>query len=391
MIIGVPKESMPGERRVALVPASLPVLTKLGHQVIVERGAGDAAGFTDQPYQDKGATIATSRRQVFESAEILCMVRTLGANPRHGEVDLDALREQTVILGLGDPLTALAPSESMARRGVSLLALELLPRITRAQSMDVLSSQATIAGYKAVLLAAEHLAKMFPMIMTAAGTIPAAKVLVIGAGVAGLQAIATARKLGAIVTGYDVRPAVKEQVKSLGAKFLELPLETAAAEGQGGYANAMDDSFYRRQQEMMGAAVAEHDVVITTAAVPGKKSPVLVTADMVQKMRRGSVIVDLAAERGGNCELTRADEVVVVHGVTILGPTNLPASVPHDASLMFSRNVTDLLKHLTKDGKIVIDTADEITRETLVCHRGEIVHEKLRSTFGKAAALAATT
>jgi NAD(P) transhydrogenase subunit alpha len=260
--------------------------------------------------------------------------------------------------------------------------MELMPRITRAQSMDALSSMATIAGYKAVLIAASTLPRMFPMLMTAAGTITPARVFVVGAGVAGLQAISSARRLGAKVEAYDVRPAVKEQVQSLGAKFVELPLETGQAEDKGGYATAQDESFYRRQREMMARVVASSDVVITTAAIPGRKSPVLVTAQMVTGMAPGSVIVDLAAERGGNCELTRPDEIVVEHGVTIIGPTNLPATVPYHASQMYAKNITTFLLHLVKSGALVVNPEDEITRETLVTSGGEVMHPRARQAAG---------
>ena len=282
------------------------------------------------------------------------------------------------MIGFAEPLTAHAATEAVSARGASLFAMELMPRITRAQSMDALSSMASIAGYKAVLLAAHELPRMFPMMMTAAGTLAPARVFVIGAGVAGLQAIASAKRLGARVEAYDVRPAVREQVESLGARFVELPLETAAREDKGGYAKAQDESFYRRQRELMAKTVAASDVVITTAAIPGKKSPVLVTADAVAGMSPGSVIVDLAAERGGNCELTKADETVHVHGVTILGPTNLPSTVPYHASQMYAKNITTFLQHLVKDGAVRFDLDDEITRETLVTHQGAIVHARLR-------------
>jgi len=268
---------------------------------------------------------------------------------------------------------------------VALIALELIPRITRGQAMDILSSMATVAGYKAVLLGASHCARMFPMFMTAAGTVSPAKVFVIGAGVAGLQAIATARRLGAVVKGYDVRPAVKEQVESLGAKFVEMELETA--EGSGGYAREMNDEFYRRQRELMAKVVAESDVVITTAAIPGRKSPVLITADMVTHMAAGSVIVDLAAERGGNCELTRADEIVNIHNVTILGPTNLPATAPYHASQMYSKNLTNFLKLIVdKEGKLNLNLEDEIVRETLVTNQGSVVLPRISELLGKSTA-----
>ena len=292
------------------------------------------------------------------------------------------MRHGQVVIGMADPLGSPEIARELSSRGVIAFALELIPRITRAQSMDVLSSMATIAGYKAVLLAANTLPRMFPLLTTAAGTITPAHVFIVGVGVAGLQAIATARKLGAVVEAYDVRPAVKEQVQSVGAKFVELPLETAQAEDKGGYAKAQDESFYQRQREMMARVIAANDVVITTAVVPGKKAPVLVTAEMVRGMAPGSVIVDLAAERGGNCELTRADQVVVENGVTILGPTNLPSTVPYHASQMYAKNITTFLLHLVKDGAVKADTTDEITRETLITRDGEVVNPKVRQALG---------
>ncbi len=382
MIVGVVKETFPGERRVALVPAAVAALTASGLEVVVEAGAGALAGFPDDEYQQKGARMVSDRDEVFGCADVVCQVRTLGANPVHGRADLDLIREGQVLVGLAEPLIDAEPSQAIAGRGAVLFGMELMPRITRAQSMDVLSSQATVQGYKAVLMAADHLPKMFAMMMTAAGTISAAHVFVIGAGVAGLQAIATARRLGGVVLAYDVRPAVRGEVMSLGAKFLEMELETGESEDKGGYAKAMDDRFIRKQQDMMARAVADADVVITTAAVPGRKSPVLVTAAMVAGMRPGSVIVDLAAGYGGNCELTRADETVTEHGVTILGPTNLPAGVAHHASQMYARNVQTFLLHLVSDGELKLDTDDEITVQTMITHDGEIVHRRVREILG---------
>ena len=388
MIAGIVKESCVGEHRVALVPNNVPQLTKAGIDVVVEAGAGSSAGYPDEAYQAKGAKIAATRAEVFAAADVVLQVRGLGANLDAGVADMGLLRRGQVLIGMCDPLGTPAAAQQLAAAGAVVLSMELIPRITRAQSMDVLSSMATVAGYKAVLLAAATLPKMFPMMMTAAGTISPAKVLVIGAGVAGLQAIASAKRLGAVVEAYDVRPAVKEQVESLGAKFLDLPLETTAAEGAGGYAKAQDESFYRRQQVMMLKAVAANDVVITTAAVPGKKAPILVTSEMVVAMRPGSVIVDLAAERGGNCELTRPGETYVHGGVTILGPTNLPASVPHDASQMYSKNITTLLTYLVKEGKIEWKIEDEVLREVLVARDGQIVNAKVRDILGLADTMA---
>jgi len=377
MIVGVPRETFPGERRVALIPSVIPALIKSGAEVLVEVGAGTEAGFPDADYSAKGAR-SVSRAEVFSRADVVLMVRAPGANPAHGAADTARLRQGQVVVGFAEPLTAHQATDEVATRGASLFSMELIPRITRAQSMDALSSMASIAGYKAVLLAAGELPRMFPMMNTAAGTIAPARVFVIGAGVAGLQAIASARRLGARIEAYDVRPAVREQVESLGARFVELPLETAASEDKGGYAKAQDETFYLRQRELMAKTVAGSDVVITTAAVPGKKSPVLITADAVAGMAPGSVIVDLAAERGGNCELTRADEVVHAHGVTILGPTNLPSTVPYHASQMYAKNITTFLAHLVKDGAVRIDQNDEITRETLVAHAGAIVNPRIR-------------
>jgi NAD(P) transhydrogenase subunit alpha len=385
MIVGLTTETFPGERRVALIPASITALRKAGVEVVAQRGAGVEAGFPDAQYEAQGASLVPSRAEVVARADVLLQVRTPGANPAGGRDEAEALRPGQTIIGLADPLGTPEAAEVVASKGVTSFALELLPRITRAQSMDVLSSMATVAGYKAVLLAATTMPRMCPMMMTAAGTIAPARAFVIGAGVAGLQAIASARRLGAKVEAYDVRPAVKEQIQSLGAKFLELPLETGAAEDKGGYAKAQDESFYRRQRELMGKALATADMVITTAAIPGKKSPVLITADMVAGMTPGSVIVDLAAERGGNCELTRADETVVAHGVTILGPTNLPATAPYHASQMYARNIVTFFTHLLKNGALVLDMDDEITRETLVTRQGEVVSARVKSALGQPA------
>lgn len=381
MKIGVPRETFPGERRVALVPAGLAPLTKAGVEVVVEAGAGTAAGHTDDAYREKGATVA-DRAAVF-AADIVVQVRALGANLEAGITDLGLMRRGLTVIGMCDPLGEPAAAQQMASQGVSLFSLELMPRITRAQSMDVLSSMATVAGYKAVLVAAETLPKMFPMMMTAAGTISPAKVFVIGAGVAGLQAIASAKRLGAIVEAYDVRPVVKEQIESLGAKFIELPIDTATSQDKGGYAKELGEETLRRQRELMLKTVAANDVVITTALIPGKPAPTLVTADMVRAMAPGSVIIDLAAERGGNCELTHPNRTIVDGGVTILGPTNLPATVPYHASQMFAKNVTTFLQHLLKSGFPTLNLEDEITRETLVTRDGEVVLPRIRDLLSK--------
>ena len=381
MIVGVPKESYPGERRVALVPAVMPALKKAGLDVLVQAGAGQPAGYLDAEYVEKGARLAKDRAEVFATADIVAQFLCYGANDKNGSEDLPLMRPGQTILGFLRPLGSLQTIQEIAERGVTSFSVELMPRITRAQSMDALSSMATICGYKAVILAADTLPRMFPMLTTAAGTIAPARVLIIGAGVAGLQAIATARRLGAVASAYDMRPAAKEQVQSLGGRFVELPIEAKDAQDAGGYAKAQDESFYKKQQELLGKTVAESDVVITAAVIPGKKSPILVTAEMVQRMAPGSVIVDLAAERGGNCELTKPDETIVVHGVTILGEFNLAEAVPYHASQMYARNVSAFLQHLTKDGQLRLDLKDEIIRETMLTHGGEIVNARVREFF----------
>jgi H+-translocating NAD(P) transhydrogenase subunit alpha len=381
LIVGIAAESAPGERRVAMVPGALSVLAKSGVEWIMQAGAGAPAGFPDAEYIAKGVRI-TTRAEVFQTADVLAQVRSPGANPETGAADLREMHRGQVVIGFGEPLTALDAARALADAGVSFLAMELMPRITRAQSMDALSSMATIAGYKAVLLAADSLNRMFPMLMTAAGTLAPARVLVIGAGVAGLQAIATAKRLGAVVSGYDIRDAVKEQVESLGARFVVLDVEAAGAEDKGGYAKAMGEDFYRRQRAAMGGVLAEQNVVITTAAVPGRKAPVLITKEMTERMMPGSVLVDLAAERGGNCELTRPGETVEHNGIHVLGPLNLPSTIPYHASQMYAKNVATFLKHLIQDGKLALDRSDEIVRETLVTHAGAVVHAKVSELLG---------
>jgi NAD(P) transhydrogenase subunit alpha len=381
MIVGVPREGYPGERRVALVPAMLPNLRKAGLDVLIEAGAGQAAGYRDAEYAEKGAKLAATREEVFASADILVQFLCHGANDKTGSADLPLLRKGQALVGFLRPLGTVKTVQEIAERGVTSFSVELMPRITRAQSMDALSSMATICGYKAVLLAANTLPRMCPMLTTAAGTITPARVLIIGAGVAGLQAIATARRLGAVASAYDMRPAAKEQVQSLGGRFVELAVEAKDAQDASGYAKAQDESFYEKQRELLGKVVAESDVVITAAVIPGKKSPVLVTKEMVERMSPGSVIVDLAAERGGNCELTKPDETAVIHGVTIIGEYNLAAMVPYHASQMYARNVTSFLLHLTKEGKLQLNLTDEIMRETLLTHEGEIVNARVREFF----------
>ena len=382
MIVGVPKETYPGEKRVALIPAIIPSLTKAGMEVIIESGAGSDAGYPDKAYTEKGGTIAKSRAEVFETAQIMTHVRLLGANPDEGQRDLPLYKSGQLVIGMAEPLTHPQSIQDLNSRSVISFSMELIPRITRAQSMDVLSSMGTIAGYKAVLLAAESLPKMFPMLMTAAGTVTPAKVLIIGAGVAGLQAISMARRLGGHVEAYDLRPAVKEQILSLGAKFVELPLDTTDSEDKGGYAKAQDESFYQRQRELMKKIVRVSDVVISTASVPGKKAPILITEEMVAEMAPGSVIIDLAAERGGNCELTKLNQTIMAHGVLIKGPKNLASSVPYHASQMYAKNISTFLLHLVKKGELHIDTADEITNDTMLTRDGEIVNGKIRELLG---------
>ncbi len=382
MIAGIPKETFPGESRVALIPAGVALLKKLGVDVLIEAGAGVLAGFTDDEYREKGADVVNKRADIFSKSDFILQVRGLGANPKQGNGDLRLLKEGQVNIGFLEPLTERAAIEGLAKAKVTSFAMEMIPRITRAQSMDALSSMANLAGYKAVLIAADHLPKIFPMMMTAAGTIIAAKVFIVGVGVAGLQAIATAKRLGAVVSAYDIRPAVKEQVQSLGAKFVEMELDAGDSETSGGYAKAMDEEFYRKQRELMAKVVAESDVVITTAAIPGKKAPTLVTEEMVKGMSPRSVIVDLAAERGGNCEITESGKVVEKHGVTIVGTTNLPATIPYHASQTYSKNVTNLMGLLVKEGKLDIDMEDEIVSGTVITKDGEVVNERVKEALG---------
>ena len=385
MIVGVPAEGSSVERRVALVPAALGAFSKAGIDVVVQRGAGAAAGFPDAGYESRGARLVEDWNELVAVADVVVCVGPPGergggpdtASMRDG-LDIAGMRDGQILIGLLDPFRNLPAVRQLARQGVTSFALELVPRISRAQSMDVLSSMATVAGYKAVLLAAAALGKMFPMMITAAGTLAPTKVLVVGAGVAGLQAIATARRLGAVVAAYDIRPAVKEQVESLGADFLEVELDTGAAEDSGGYAIQMDEEFYRKQRELMAGAVAANDVVITTAAVPGKRAPILLTEEMVSGMNAGSVIVDLAAETGGNCELTRAGETIEAHGVTIIGPVGLPATVPTHASQMYAKNVSEFIMNLVHDGEAVLDGDDEIIKETMVTHAGQVVNQQVK-------------
>jgi proton-translocating NAD(P)+ transhydrogenase subunit alpha len=376
VLVGVPQETYPGETRVALVPGVLPALRRAGIRVVVERHAGEAAGFADEQYEQHGGRIG-SRDDVFE-ADVVAQVRTCGANPQAGRDDVERMRPDQVVIGFADPLLCSVGIRQAAEAKTITFAMDFVPRITRAQSMDALSSQATITGYKAVLVAADRIPKMFPMLTTAAGTVPPAQVFVVGAGVAGLQAIATARRLGAVVQAYDVRPAAQEDIESLGGRAVLLSLGPGDAEDASGYAKELGPEFYRRQQELMAGVVAGSDVVITTALIPGKPAPVLITEHAVAGMQPGSVIVDLAAERGGNCELTKANRRVVTDNrVTILGPTNLASTVPYQASLMYAKNVAAFLLHLVHDGTLHIDEEDEIVKGMLVTSGGEIVHKRV--------------
>jgi NAD(P) transhydrogenase subunit alpha len=381
VIVGVPKESYPGERRVALVPMVVPNLAKAGLEVVVEAGAGEGAGYPDAAYVEKGAKIVPDRAAVFSASDIVVQVLCYGSNDVTGQADLPLMRPGQVLIGFLRPFGSAEILQQIAAAGVTSFSVELVPRTTRAQSMDALSSMGTICGYKAVLIAADTSLRIFPMMTTAAGTITPARVFVIGAGVAGLQAISTARRLGAVASAYDMRPAAKEQVQSLGGRFVELPIEAQNAQDARGYGTAQDETFYARQRELLGRVVGESDVVISAAVIPGKKSPVLITADMVKAMAPGSVIVDLASERGGNCELTRTGETIKEHGISIIGAINLASSVPYHASQMYSRNVANFLIYQVKDGKLQHNLQDEIIRETIVTRDGEIVNARVREFF----------
>jgi len=381
VIVGVPKETFPGERRVALVPSVIPALAKAKVDVLVEKGAGVEAGYPDAAYVEKGGKIAPDRAGVFSAAEVVVQVLCYGSNDKTGKADVALMKRDQVLMGFLRPLGSREIVQEIAGTGVTSFSVELMPRTTRAQSMDALSSMATACGYKAVLIAADTLPRFFPMLTTAAGTITPARVLILGVGVAGLQAIATARRLGAVVSAYDLRPVVKEQVQSLGARFVELAVEAKDAQDARGYATAQSDAFYARQRELLGKVIAENDVVITTAVIPGKKAPTLVTAEMVRGMVPGSVIVDLAAERGGNCELTRSGETIVDSGVTIIGRINLASTVPYHASHMYARNLTAFLLNMVKDGKLNLNLGDEIIRETLLTRGGELVNARVREFY----------
>ena len=370
MKVAIPKERTPDERRVALVPDTATKLVAAQLDVAIESGAGVAAFLTDEVFTQAGVHVVAGEAELLKDADAVLKVQAPSAE------EIQLLKKDAVLISFLQPATQGDIVKALAKQGVTAFSLELVPRISRAQSMDALSSQASAAGYKAVLIAAARLGKFFPMMMTAAGTVAPARVLVMGAGVAGLQAIATARRLGAVVSAYDVRPAVKDEVRSLGATFIELPLETQ--EGEGGYAREQSEEFLRKQRELIGEHVAKSDVVITTAAVPGRRAPLLVTADMVKAMRPGSVLVDLASETGGNIELTQAGKDVEVGGVTIIGTRNVPSTMPLHASQLYARNVANLLLHLVKDGAINLDFADEITKGSCLTHGGEIVNERAK-------------
>jgi NAD(P) transhydrogenase subunit alpha len=398
LIIGIPREILAGERRVALDPPSVKKLVGDGFDVVVERGAGQQACFGDGEYEDAGARLGADAAQVFGASEIVLKVQppqplststssSKGAKARRGAAhEVDLLSEGAALIALMKPLDEPELAERLAKRRVDTFAMELMPRITRAQSMDALSSQSTIAGYQAVLMAASALPRIFPMMVTAAGTLKPSKVLVIGAGVAGLQALGTAKRLGAVTAAYDTRPVVREQVESIGARFVELDLSAESAEDAGGYATAQSEEFYQRQRELLGEHVAASDVVITTALVPGQRAPLLIEESSVERMRAGSVIVDLAAEKGGNCACTRPDEEAVVHGVTMIGWTNLASFVPAHASQMYARNLTTFLDHLIDGGQLKLDLEDEITAGTLVTHEGRILNERVRELLGAGSA-----
>ncbi|MEN6624289.1 MAG: Re/Si-specific NAD(P)(+) transhydrogenase subunit alpha [Smithella sp.] len=377
MNIGIPKELFADEKRVALIPAVLPKLLSAGFKVTVEEGAGSPAGFSDSDYVARGAAVVSGRRTVYDASEFIILVHALADEGKLNNQDLNLLRQGQTLISLLNPLDSPEVAETLAGRGVDAFSLELIPRIARAQSMDVLTSMSAIAGYKAILLAAAQLPRIFPLLMTAAGTLLPARVFVIGAGVAGLQAIATAKRLGAIVQAWDVRPAAKEQVESLGAKFVEFPIEIPDTETSGGYARAMDEIFYKRQRELMAKVLNESNVIVTSASVFGKRAPILITEDMVKCMSTGTIIVDLASEQGGNCELTESNKKVTKYDVTIIAPSNLATTVPYHSSQMFANNITNFLLNLTDQGKALpgkFNYDDEIIRETMITRSGHVVH-----------------
>ena len=364
-------------------PVNVKSLTDKGIKVLFQANAGDASGYPDAEYEQAGATITTDRAEIFAAADILLQVQTFCSNNDNSDGDLASLRSGQVVIGMMDPLATPSAAQAVAGTGETAIALELVPRISRAQSMDVLSSMATLAGYKAVLMGASASPRIFPMLMTAAGTLKPARVLIMGVGVAGLQACATAKRLGALVEAYDVRPAAREQIISVGAKPVELDLDTGESEGAGGYAKAQGEDFLRSQRELMTAVIAEQDIIITTAAIPGAKSPILVTEDMVKAMKPGSVIVDLAAERGGNCDLTQQGKTIIAHGVTIIGPENVPSEFAYHATQMYGKNLQTLLELIIDgEGNLNLDFKDEIVAGTVVAHRGDVPHPHMRKLLG---------
>lgn len=381
MIVAIPKEVISGENRVAVIPAMVASLKKAGLEVLVEKDAGKASYYSDKAYAEVGATIEKDTKTLFEKADLILKVRPLSENKKLKTHETDLMGEGKVLISLMDAYFYLDVVKKLADSKITSFAMEFMPRVTRAQSMDALSSMASISGYRAVVMAAAELPKYFPMLMTAAGTIPPAKVFVIGAGVAGLMAIATAKRMGAVVEAYDTRPVVKEQVESVGAKFVELDLDAGDAEDAGGYAKSQSDDFYKKQQAQMGKYIKAADIVITTAAIPGKQSPLLVTADLVKQMQPGSVIVDLAAERGGNVAGTQKNKKVVKHGVTIIGYIDHPARVSEHASQLYSKNITTFLLSMIKEGQLEIDQEDELVAGTLVTHQGEVVHEGIKTAI----------
>jgi NAD(P) transhydrogenase subunit alpha len=383
VIIGIPSEIKTGEKRVAMSPANVQSLTDKSVKVLVQKNAGRAAGYPDAEYNAAGATTIADRAEIFATADIILQVQSFGSNTENSDSDLALLRRGQLVIGMMDPLASPQAAKEVAATGASAIALELVPRISRAQSMDVLSSMATLAGYKSVLIGASASPRIFPMLMTAAGTLQPARVLIMGVGVAGLQACATAKRLGAVVEAYDVRPAAREQIISVGAKPVELDLDTGETEGAGGYAKEQGEDFLRRQRELMTEVVAQQDIIITTAAIPGAKSPILVTEDMVIAMKPGAVIVDLAAERGGNCDLTEQGKTIVAHDVIIVGPENVPSDLAYHASQMYGKNMQTLLELiLDEKGSLNLDLSDEIVAGTLIAHDGDVPHAHMRKLLG---------
>ena len=378
MIIAVTREVVTGEKRVSLCPGNVQSLIEAGSELWIENGAGAQAGFSDTDYQLVGAKILSDRDKLFAGADIILQVQGFGSNTENSEQDLKRLKAKQLIIGMMDPLAQPQAAKQVAETGATAIALEMVPRISRAQSMDVLSSMATLAGYRSVLLGAEAAPRILPMLMTAAGTLQPARVLIMGVGVAGLQACATAKRLGAVVEAYDVRPAAREQIISVGATPVELDLPTESSEGAGGYAKKQSEEFLELQRKLMTEVVARQDIIITTAAVPGAKSPILVTEDMLKAMKAGSVVVDLAAERGGNCESTEMGKTVVKHGVTIVGPENLASDVAYHASQMYGKNIQTLLELILQDGEINLDFDDEIIAGTVVAHDNDVPHTHMR-------------